>query len=1063
MFNAKSHKPIDWKVNDYAVYRGQKYYLNYVPSCVQRGRSGDVGDSFTYENVKMDDEQGKLVSCQILDVTPTTGDYVAAQGTNYTGSSVFSLYCSETVVTMVDYNGDTHSVQLSPVEYIGGVIQSNLNRLYPQDGWKVDVNPNLPSLDDKVVSFNKQYVTDALAMIKKEWDLNYIVIGRTIKIGYTLNNVTDDGNGHSLTFGYGRGYNEIGDDGKALFKIKRTSDSSQKLITRLRAMGSTRNMPYRYYNKKYELPQTMFVSNLQLPDTFEIPSVKASHNTSRDATYGIGDDGYPIVRHVLGDSNDAYIDKEDDAANCNEGIREGSAFWDGSDSELEEIYPTIKRGTYLELRGASIPDMDGTTGNSAYPNYGDNEYIDEILAIDEQTTNIGDGIMAEADVSGQQSQTFNVGTSQKTESVNSTSWSGAVVPLFTVNKEQSPGKYTMAASTYNAVFRIMTNKVRTSGILNVTALGYEINVWQTPTDGTEETHLGTYIRYAVSKSTDFIDIPLPDLPDVREDMKVAGETQISALELTKKSTVRVTIRPLLDGTSSESGEQVTWYITSVSEGVTPQYVWKPAAASDLFVNQPFYLYLKDVGIDMKHLVTTGEDAVIHFNTGQCGGMEFKFDPTSVEEATVGTKKGWKVRINERVRDDNLNVYYPNYYTTIQPGDQYVLLGIEFPEVYIKIAEIRLLVAATLYLADNCYTKQIYEPEVSDIYLQQNIDRCEANNQLSKSIYWNLYAGYKFSMKGIPSYDGETLPTISNITIKNVTIKEGDKATPQVEIVLTDDLDQNTIRKLASTVDRIYNSVYNISGSGGLNMALLDLTDVEVKGLAQGQALTWNNGKWVNSTIDIDAAKELVFVDAWLTTSSNAGDIVWDGSTLYKVRHELITQGGISYYATIKDAIELQTGIIYIDKSHNTPYRWDGEEMQPLSQDINVSASNGTITINDVTLNLVHNHDWSEIVNKPNMIEGVLVGNNKLSFKWSNGDIAEVDFSAIVNKLDKRVGRYGTASNRPGASEVSMGDMYIDTTLKRTLWVYGTPLGNVAWVDGEGYLYINNSTDGTPQT
>lgn len=853
-FTAKSAFPIDWRINDYAVYRGQTYYLNNIPSCVQRGRSGDVGDSFTYENVKMDDEQGKLSDCMLLDVTPTTGDYIASEGTNYTGSSVFTLYCAESIVSFVDYDGVSHPLHLSPVEYVGGVIQANLNRLYPHDGWRVIVNPELPYLDDKVLSFNRNYIPEVLSMIHDEWDLDYMVIGRTIMIGFTLNNVTDDGEGNVLTFGYGRGYNTPSDDGKALFRIKRNINSSQKIVTRLRAMGSTKNMPYRYYNDKYGLPQTMFVSNLQLPDTFETPATKSAHNAQRDGVYGLDGNGYPNIRHVLGDSNDAYIDKEDDAANCNDGIREGAAFWDGSDSDLEEIYPTIREGTYLELRGAAIPDKDGVTGSTAYPNYGDIERIDEILAIDEQTTNIGDGILAASDVSGQQELSYNVARTSKTESVSNPSysgnygdlftWKGEIVTLFTVDVEQSPGTYLMAASTSHVVMRIKTSVGRSLG----TNLGYEMNLWEIPSDGSANRHLGTYQRLQSSYDDGFIDVILPDLPDLRDDMKtgIPPVTQVESITLQKKSTVRIIIQPMVKALNIVQGESITWSITSAEEDVAPTYVWKPTAASDLFVNQPFYLFIKDIGIDMRHLQTTGEDATIHFNTGQCGGMEFKFNPNNVEDAVIGNKKGWKLQINERFVDKTINVYYPNANSSILPGDQYVLLGIEFPELYIKLAEMRLLAAATQYLADNCETKYTYEPEVSCIYLQQNIDRCEAAGDITKSIYWNLYAGYKFTMHGIPAADGDPLPLIDNITIQNITIKEGEKPIPQVEIVLNDDLDQSTIKKLTTSVDRIYNTIFNVGGGGGIGATrLAQLLDTLVASPSEGQMLMWNGTAWEN--------------------------------------------------------------------------------------------------------------------------------------------------------------------------------------------------------------------------
>ena len=123
----------------------------------------------------------------------------------------------------------------------------------------------------------------------------------------------------------------------------------------------------------------------------------------------------------------------------------------------------------------------------------------------------------------------------------------------------------------------------------------------------------------------------------------------------------------------------------------------------------------------------------------------------------------------------------------------------------------------------------------------------------------------------------------------------------------------------------------------------------------------------------------------------------------------------------------------------------------------VTAGSDKINVGNKSLNLVHNHDWSDIVNKPNLVEGVMVGLNKLSFKLVNGDVIEADFSYIVNMLTRKAGRAGTAANRPEASEVSLGDMYIDTTLNKPIWAFGIQLNSVVWLDGEGNTYLDHGT------
>ena len=145
----------------------------------------------------------------------------------------------------------------------------------------------------------------------------YIVRGRNIIVGDVTDLIEDnpelkglvgyltdvDDDGHIYYYGYGKGFNTLDSDSKGLFKITRNANAEQQIITRLRVAGSSKNLPYRYYNEKYGLPQTMFVTNLQLPDTFlpysGVTNSKTAGNTNRDAIYGVDPiTGIPYIRQV---------------------------------------------------------------------------------------------------------------------------------------------------------------------------------------------------------------------------------------------------------------------------------------------------------------------------------------------------------------------------------------------------------------------------------------------------------------------------------------------------------------------------------------------------------------------------------------------------------------------------------------------------------------------------------------------------------------------------------------------------------------------------------------------
>lgn len=850
-FSVFCERPIDFAVGDYCVYRGQKFYLNNLPSVDQTARPNEAGHAFKYDNVRLDSVSNDLGRVVMLDITPTTGDYIAALGTNYSGSSNFQLYCGEKRATVFG-----KEIIYTPVCTLAGKIQANLDRAFPKDGWHVHVNlattkvnkgkPQLVThTDDKVLSFNNTTVAAALSEVQTTFKLDYFIKGRDIYIGYTLGAITGEdfsigengGDNGYFYLGYGKGYADKNNQGKALFEIKKNANQSQQIITRLRAMGSAKNMPYRYYNKKYNLPQALFPQNLQLPDTFEKPEIKSKNNIARK-------EKYPYLRAVLGDTNDAYIDKNDDCFASVDGLREGSAQWDGTNQDLEEIFPTIKEATYGELRGAFCKDIDGFTeskgttpdgdGNKSYTNYKDLERIDEILAVGYLGPNgqvvddahVGNGIMSQDGASNYPHQDLNSaiplktvpGTSMKLEPDGQL---GCGEQTLFVIQDQSAGRYFMAASHGNVWVgaKLLTNR------FDSCTFGYRLKVYITPKSTSAEYLMGTYTvkNYKLLKKNDgaFVEFELPHLPDVKE-----NEPQIREITLSETSDVRVTFELLVSSNiASANSFSITYFVgnsenkPSTVTNYKPQYRWAELQYDVDFSNRPFHIIIKDLGIPNFNAQFTGKDKpTVVMSDGYCVARGFEIGD-DVQKVTIhkGGKayKGWQLSLT-RASDTSLHTYYPSISNKIQAGDHYVLTGIEMPDVYVKAAEMRLLVAATQYLADNCEIKYTYEPHLDDIYLVRNYDRCEEEGDVTKSVYWNLYAGLRFPFYGIPNTDDpkEILPIV-NITIESLTIKEGDGSTPRVEITLNDKIQQTTYQKITTAVDRIYNgSLFAQMGIGG---------------------------------------------------------------------------------------------------------------------------------------------------------------------------------------------------------------------------------------------------------
>ena len=823
-FTVKSSKPIAFSVGDYCEYRGETYTLNYIPSVSQRANIGGSGEAFVYEQVKMDSPREELDRAIMLDVTPTTGDYIAALGTNYTGSAQFQLYCGETTA-----NGRT----LTPVCALAAKMQANLDRAFPGKGWKVLVDTtstheeagqqvlNTHS-DEKTLTFDNTTIANALAEVKNTFEIDFAVKGRTIYIGYTFGAITGNDDGDYYYFGYGKGYLSEDNQGKALFELKRTSDSGQKIVTRLRALGSTKNMPYRYYNKKYNLSQSLFPTNLQLPDTFETPEVKAKHNKERKAVY-------PWIRDVLGDTNDAYIDKNDNCLDTVEGLREDCMRWDGTNADLKEIYPSIEEVTYGELRAALCEDQDGNKGASAFPYYGDNERVDEILDIDTDT-NVGDGILTESDSAKQTAFDTDVRLSSS-ETASSLVHMGS--GYISKEKEvmnissQYAGNYIISNSHLWFRASYSLGRHQSEAILKTCKVAYQIKVYAKDLSTNKESVICTYIsdyKLISNRGAKEYEVEVAKLPDVDAEVQ-----KVDKITVTNPSDIRITFALIVKDIDYSYDQ---WYVNwnlglslyqnpDTDTEWTPSLIWDLEGSASTFMKNPFHVYVKDMGFDFVAAFGTSDTPKIAMKSGMCVAREFNIgnNPQKVEYTKNGiTYKAWRLTL-AKAEDSSLKTYYPSENFPLAAGDNFVIIGIEMPDVYIQAASMKLLVEATKALADVCDTKHEYEPSVDDIYIQRNYDRCEEQGDVTKSVYWKLGAGMKFPFFGIAE-EGKETPDMFSMIIDTLSIREGEGLTPKITIKLSEDFQQSTLQKLTRTVTSITNgSIFkatSIGNGGGLD-------------------------------------------------------------------------------------------------------------------------------------------------------------------------------------------------------------------------------------------------------
>lgn len=246
---------VDFEIDDYVEYRGEKFVIDYDPSISRLAKTLQSGKAISYQLLF------KPFSVELEDCG--FQDYVLYDNQlHYSPSPKFSFV--GTATDMVDR------------------IQANMDRLYP-GLWKIEISPSVHT-DDKSIEVDNISCWNALVRLNKEYGLNFSVLGRTVRIGFQADTLNH-------TFYYGKG--------NGLYKIDKSVNSDEAIITRLYAYGSNRNIPEDYNKRATDIVPK---KNLMLPGYKDtgINYIESS-NISK---YGIReysvlfDDIYPSIEGV---------------------------------------------------------------------------------------------------------------------------------------------------------------------------------------------------------------------------------------------------------------------------------------------------------------------------------------------------------------------------------------------------------------------------------------------------------------------------------------------------------------------------------------------------------------------------------------------------------------------------------------------------------------------------------------------------------------------------------------------------------------------------------------------
>lgn len=233
----ENEAPIDFEIGDYLIYRNERFELNYDPGKAKQGRKNALGNSFKYQDVKFNSLSDELTRAEFLDVVLNDNEL------HYTALPVFQFYV-ESLDDLLD------RLQACMNEQVGGnkwlFYSRNWNRsntrgcdaarwekIYGGDTSNPD---NTGVSDTKItstsISIDKQTVWEGLALVNSQFDVNFITRNREVFVGTS-------GLPTRNVFKYGKG--------NGLYEVNQDAEADQQIVTRMRAYGSDKNIPDRYY------------------------------------------------------------------------------------------------------------------------------------------------------------------------------------------------------------------------------------------------------------------------------------------------------------------------------------------------------------------------------------------------------------------------------------------------------------------------------------------------------------------------------------------------------------------------------------------------------------------------------------------------------------------------------------------------------------------------------------------------------------------------------------------------------------------------------------------------
>ena len=449
------------------------------------------------------------------------------------------------------------------------------------------------------------------------------------------------------------------------------------------------------------------------------------------------------------DAAKAYV--EDDASIAKNGLRPSTVYFDGS-GEYPEIYPTLRETTIGMVRtalGSSSAKYYPST--AVYTNPADR--VDKLLSA--QST-------FDSGLAGNDPGKANV-------EMGDTPFSAS-------------GSFEMTAGlTYYPFYHYQgTWTPETAGVQTI---AWKLDLsGQVQLDGIEKVVVSVQVKDPSYQGPIILSDEYELTPDASGIVVFSGKDMYAEKVKVSAVTYYVHVDVSVYMTAQETDKTGT-YTASGNVGFALQNYRK----------KTFNISLRQVGFDINEQAALGNGKTIAMRTGDCVGRSFAIKSVQYNSAN----DCWDLEC-WRTEDESLSQWFPNSQFGVAAGDEFVLLDIAMPDIYIQMAEQKLLTAANDLLDDSAVERWQYMPEIDAKYMVENGVTIRAGEYMSlldidaeditptTITYFRASGGGYFyttdNRKTVLSIDPGSVITAF---VDTVTINEGESAIPTYKVTLRD--------------------------------------------------------------------------------------------------------------------------------------------------------------------------------------------------------------------------------------------------------------------------------------